>query len=126
MVPADADCKAFAPASGAIARVSCRPSGTNIDGNYWLYDNQAGIDGYVKLFSSPYGQWRPQACPGMGKSPQNWHRAATPQQTEGKIICGSANGQFTLHWTIDTQLVMADMSGDTIDQVFQWWAAHYQ
>jgi hypothetical protein len=70
------------------------------------------------------------ACPGMGQGPQDWHRAANPEQS-GKISCSTFPSPVDfVRWTIDSQLVMGSIGGghygQTFDQLLQWWRAHYQ
>jgi hypothetical protein len=76
-----------------------------------------------------------QSCPGMGPSPQDWHRAATPQRVEGRVACGSnkllGSAALVPHmaWTIDSELLLGEAEGSAgsgIDPLYQWWMAHYQ
>ncbi len=72
-------------------------------------------------------------CPGMGQSPQDWHRPKTPQHTEGKLVCyflyPRTSSEPAVVWTIDSELLLGfaqGPGGGSIDQVYQWWAARYQ
>jgi serine/threonine protein kinase len=141
LVPADAMCSRedFTLETGSLAETLCfgdsPPWGP---GRLWyaLFPDQATLDREFNMYSSP----RPEStserlvpCPGMGQSPQYWHRAATPQQNEGKIACMADPGNPShgvVVWTIDSELLFGNGQvsggGSTLAQVFQWWAAHYQ
>ena len=107
---------------GFVAGVSCY-EGALSSGRvfYYLVSDQAALD--WNYGTSPF---LPQRCPGM--SSQDWHRAANPQHTEGKVGCFVQGGKPAVAWTVDSQLVFGLASGPeggTIDQVFQWWANRY-
>jgi outer membrane protein assembly factor BamD (BamD/ComL family) len=111
--------------AGAVASVVCWDEGPGGAPYYHLFHNQAALDSYYNSLGSS-----PQPCPGMGSSPQNWHRAANPQHTEGKVDCVvSDDGTPVVSWTVDSQLLFGSVSGPqggSIDQVYQWWANRYQ
>lgn len=115
---------------GAVANADCT-SGTQLTYvGYSLFPDRASLDRSFNKFSGV----TLEACPGNGQSPQDWHRPATPQQTEGKLACyfvgGKGDSQSPqVHWTIDAELVEGyawGTVGGPIDPVYQWWAAHYQ
>ena len=115
----------------AISKIFCYPGDLFVE--YLLFPDAATM---LADFNHTSGGETLKACPGMGPSPQPWHRTATPQQTEGQIECslvdiGVTNPRLIypyVCWTIDAQLVSACVrgkSGGTVDEAYQWWSAHY-
>ena len=94
----------------------CHPEGTEVW--YTLFSNQTALDNYLN--EPPPDGFQP--CPGGGQGPQDWHRAASPQQPEGKVECYSE----TVMWSMNSQLLAGYVHGANIDQLYQWWQAHYQ
>ena len=96
---------------------------------YELFPDKAALD---KEFEYLSGQRTLVPCPGRGQSPQDWHPTANPQQIAGKIQCFQPGGQGTatgVEWTIDSQLVLGHVFATergSVDEAYQWWAAHYQ
>jgi hypothetical protein len=112
---------------GAIARADCSLGDSRISRlAYWLFPDQNAMASAFNSNPAPY--WL-VACPALGSSPQEWHRAATPQQPEGQLRCGSSSGPTAnLTWTIDSQFVLGGLSSanpGSIDPLYQWWASHY-
>ena len=122
------DVSGFDLPAEALAGVVCDDDEGALSGGrpyYYLFADRATLDRYFD--ENIAGD---QPCPGMGPPPQNWHRAANPQHTEGKIDCVvSDDGTPIVSWTVDAQLLFGSVSGWkglTIDKVFQWWAKRYQ
>jgi hypothetical protein len=119
----------------AIASVNCTGEGLpQEEVTYTLFSDLATLNtdfDYSIADRPPSWDVTFLPCPGMGQSPQEWHRRATPQQSEGKVVCRTikvGESEELVHevdWTVDSQLVSAYTRGN-FDFVFQWWTAHYQ
>jgi serine/threonine-protein kinase len=71
-----------------------------------------------------------QPCPGARQSqPQDWHKAATAQQTAGKVVCfTTSDRQPFVFWSINSVLLGGEAggpAGGSLDDVYRWWAARY-
>jgi serine/threonine-protein kinase len=117
--------------SGAVATLRCSTGGQFNTLAYSLFPDQATLDRNFTYL--PTAALVP--CPGWGQSPQQWYDPIHPEQTKGKLLCAintsPVNGAEspTVRWSIDSDLVVgiaAGQKGQSIDQVYQWWAAHYQ
>jgi hypothetical protein len=126
-VPGDAGCKPLggppADSPRAVAGVYCNPGAQFDSLDYWLYRDQASLDQFFQEWTQQHSL---VSCPGRGPSPQDWR--------EGKVICygstASGQGGVWMMWTIEPQLVVgfssAPLGAQSWDQLYQWWAAHYQ
>jgi serine/threonine-protein kinase len=117
--------------SGAVATLRCSTGGQFNTLAYSLFPDQATLDRNFTYM--PTAALVP--CPGGGQSPQPWYDPIHPEQTTGKLLCAintspvSGAESPTVRWSIDSDLVVgiaAGQKGQSIDQVYQWWAAHYQ
>ncbi len=148
LVPADAQCSDSGHGqTGSLAEVTCGDIANNGNESYqvppwglgqlWyaLFPDQATLDRDFNnnIDFRPDSSTQLMPCPGMEISPQYWHRAATPQQSEGKIACFADTrdpSRGGVVWTVDSELLVGHgqaLGGEsTLAQVFQWWAAHYQ
>jgi hypothetical protein len=139
MLPTELQCAfdagGFPDQPKSIARAVCREGAPALV-VYWLFPD---ADSLAAGFNKPLRQDLAEsfvACPGRGQSPQDWHSAANPQRS-GKISCivghagaGPKGGTYpSIHWTVDSQLLLGSVGGDkehSLDQLNQWWTAHYQ
>ncbi len=134
IVPSDLHCTTggFMRSNGAAADVNCDVSGipklTIL--SYSLYTDRAKFNDEVNtgLSSDPksfaFTNMVIQPCPGMTQSPQQWNSAGR----SGKVLCFTSGEGPQVNWTIDSDMVIADVrgqTGGTIGDVYQWWAAHY-
>lgn len=125
MVPADANCKPSNPTAGIAVAYCDGPSSARLF-NYILYPDMASMNrDFDRAASSDAG-----SCPGIGRSPQPWHRGAYPALIGGRVLCSvDSSGQADLVWTVDNDLLYGVMFGDsgvTIQPLYDWWKAHYQ
>ena len=116
------DCYTNYRVANAVASANCLLSGAEVSRvEYSLFPDQATLDRY---FDDHLGVAQP--CPGTVQSPQNWHRAAIPQQTGGRVMCIPSS---RVMWTVESQLLVGDAWGpsrESLDHVYQWWANRYQ
>jgi hypothetical protein len=113
----------------------CQPQSNDVVAvRYWLFSDQATLDAHFKNSFSD----SPRSC-GPADSPQSWHRAASPQQTEGRVMCFSSGGinDTYLVWTVDSQLLLGEVIAQYVggyfvgndrvtDPAYKWWANRYQ
>lgn len=126
MVPNDIHCQPASNIRLALATVSCQADQLSI--SYSLFRDQTTM--HDDLETSGFGAG--QGCPGaqMGLTRRGWSRPGDPQQS-GEMICywKSADDVHGLSWTIDSQLLVGTARAapkERIEQVYQWWTAHYQ
>ena len=118
------------PVSGAVATLRCSTGGQFNTLAYALYPEQTTLD--RNFTYEPTATLVP--CPGSPQSPVTWFSPIPPDQMGGKLLCAiehSVDGPDSpmVRWSIDFALVIgivAGQVGQSIDQVYQWWAAHYQ
>jgi serine/threonine kinase PknH len=121
-------CKTADPPKGALAAVFC---GQNIDPDgpisaaYTLYPDQSTLrsafDRLVQLSAVI-------VCPGRIQSPGAWHHVDSPDTPGGMVLCAATQGNPTIGWTNDTQLLIGVVQsvpqGPPIDPLFGWWSSH--
>jgi hypothetical protein len=129
LVPKNVDCTPYPEEyyePGAVAGVECSPNATGVlSVGYSLYPDVNALENYF----STHLVAGSEPCPGRGQSPEAWHRAATPQVTEGRVVCYTTATVPNVAWTVDSQLLVGYAGGGlggSLDQVYQWWAANYQ
>ena len=119
IVPGNLGCPADATnvPEGAVAQVSCSPSvlGGGVT-EYELFPDQVTLDRNFNNPPFPRASEVLRPSPGRGQSPQHWHRAASPQQTDGEISCTiitfpSGFRYPIVKWTIDSELVLGIPEG---------------
>lgn len=118
---------------GSLAGLRCSPDANNDPVHelyYVLFADQGSLDAHFNGMLKGPGK---QPCPGTGEVPSEWHRAATPQQVEGKLACDLVTySQLPdLDWTMNAQLVSGSASGSGtgtagLNELYQWWSARYQ
>jgi serine/threonine protein kinase len=135
-VLSSAGCSQTIPPSNTPAGAAADTECGNFDSvfihlNYAVFPDRATFNNAATGALNPQGA---ETCPGMGQSPQQWHSPRDSQQS-GRLACSTwyaagINTTFAIiTWTIDSDLVLASgqgAPGKTMDEVFQWWAAHYQ
>ncbi|MGB6205608.1 toll/interleukin-1 receptor domain-containing protein [Mycobacterium sp.] len=135
LVPKDVfGCKSSPPQNVELAELDCSEWATSTVSaalTFHLFADRNTLETYW----NEWDRYLVQPCPGMGPSPQDWHRAATPQRVEGRVACGSIKllGSADLiprmAWTIDSELLLGEAegaAGSGIDPLYQWWMAHYR
>jgi serine/threonine protein kinase len=135
IAPQGYHCEAYVPANmpGSLAGLRCNADATDNPAHlvyYVMFADQRSLDDdFNRLLKGP-GK---QPCPGTGQVPAEWHRAATPQQAEGKLFCDllTYSQLPDLYWTMNSQLVSGSAAGSGsgaagLNQLYQWWAARYQ
>ncbi|MBS9532772.1 serine/threonine protein kinase [Mycobacterium sp. M1] len=118
-----------APLEGkAVAKLSCRRNtdpGGPASATFTLFPD---VDGLRAGFEEATGLTSLVNCPGGVQSPGPWHRAATPQQASGMLMCGSQQGSPTLAWSNYAQLFLSVVhggeGGPTLEQLSAWWSSH--
>lgn len=111
--------------SNAVASLDCRYSGPNgpANGRFTLYADPVALGANFQNDAKPGPQYVPTPCPGSNGSPSNWNYTATPDQSEGDIICGTYQGVSDIEWTRSSQLLILDvLGGSDVNSLFQWWA----
>jgi serine/threonine kinase PknH len=121
-------CRSIVPPKGAIAAVSC-PQNVDPDGPlsaiYTLYPDIATVR---SAFDQIVRTSAVIVCPGRIQSPGAWHHVANPDTPSGMVLCAATQGNPTIAWTNDSELlvsvVQSDPQGPAIDQLFAWWSSH--
>jgi hypothetical protein len=110
------------PATGALATVDCgtvSTPGGPANARYSLFADQQTLDSQfdvaVKDNSLLLG------CPNSGDSPTTWHYSETPDRVGGRIACGADNLGAALVWTKNSDLLLADAHGLSMDDLHRWW-----
>jgi serine/threonine kinase PknH len=60
-------------------------------------------------------------CPDSIDSPTSWHYAATPAFSAGSLACGTHDNEPALTWTKDDVLLLGDVRGPSLDNLYGWW-----
>jgi hypothetical protein len=60
-------------------------------------------------------------CPGSIDSPRSWHYDATPAFSAGSLACGTHNDVPDLMWTKNDVLLLGDVQGQSLDNLYGWW-----
>jgi serine/threonine protein kinase len=125
LVPSGDHCVAGAGESAGglgSVEVRCTPGVPQLKMlEYYLFSDRGALESaWADQFSGA------EACPGLGPSPQNWHRGSD----YGRVWCvPHYNTGPDVLWTVDNQLLLGEADGHDgagMDQPFQWWAARYQ
>jgi serine/threonine-protein kinase len=111
------------PATGALATVDCAQTSTPggpANARYSLFADQPTLDSHfddaIKENSALF------QCPGSGiDSPTTWHYTDTPAKVEGRIACGTYDNRSDLVWSKNTDLLLADAQGPSMDDLHKWW-----
>jgi serine/threonine-protein kinase len=111
------------PATGALATVDCAQTSTPggpANARYSLFADQPTLDSHfddaIKENSELF------QCPGSGiDSPTTWHYTDTPAKVEGRIACGTYDNRSDLVWSKNTDLLLADAQGPSMDDLHKWW-----
>jgi serine/threonine kinase PknH len=121
-------CKSIVPPKGANAALSCAQNADQdgpLSAIYTLYPDAATVrSAFDKIVQTS----AVIVCPGRIQSPGAWHHIANPDTPSGMVLCAATQGNPTMAWSNDTQLlvsvVQSDPQGPTIDQLFAWWSSH--
>jgi hypothetical protein len=111
--------------SNAVASLDCRYSGPNgpTSGRFTLFADPVALGGDFQNDTKPGPQFVPTPCPGADGSPSTWNYTATPDQSEGDILCGTYQGVANVEWTRSSQLLILDVQGSSdVNGLFTWWA----
>jgi hypothetical protein len=119
-----ADCHPQDPEGNQLVEIDCdinSDSGGPISARYALYRDAGSLQ---SAFSSAIAEDELVACPGINKSPGEWHFQGSPDQTAGSIACGYLDTLSQVVWTNDANLMLgATESLDDVPRHFQWWLA---
>jgi hypothetical protein len=121
-------CEPIAPPKDAVAQVNC---GNNADpggpasGTYTLARDKATLE---RVFNESIRSANRVNCPGNIQSPGPWRRNASPDKVSGTLFCGLREGQPTVIWTDDTQLLVSAVQsgpqGPPFPPLYDWWSSH--
>jgi hypothetical protein len=112
----------------ALASLDCRgnsePNGPYV-ARFTLFGDPGAAVGALISDANPSPQFAPTPCPGADGSPSNWSYTATPNQTEGQIICGTFQNNADVEWTRVSQNLVLDVLGNSdVNTLYTWWG-HY-
>jgi hypothetical protein len=112
----------------ALASLDCRgnyePNGPYV-ARITLFGDPGAAVGALISDANPSPQFAPTPCPGADGSPSNWNYTATPDQTEGQIVCGTFQNSADVEWTRVSQNLVLDVLGNSdVNTLYTWWA-HY-
>jgi len=121
-------CHPVTPPKDALAKVSCDknsdPDGP-LSATYMLFPDATSLSG---AFNRIIQASHIIDCPGRIQSPGPWHRNASPDMTSGMLLCATQQGNPTVGWTDDADLlvsvVKSEPQGPSIDQLYAWWMSH--
>lgn len=121
-------CTQSTPSNGALAEVTC---GRNLDGGgppSATYSLFADADALHRSFDGTVAATTVVNCPFRIQSPGPWHRAATPNQPSGTLLCGTHQGIATLVWTNEADLMVGALQPEhgssTLEALYTWWSSH--
>ncbi len=110
-------------ASGALATVECGPgeiAGGPTAALYSLFPDRGALnDGFQRSIGAYQQLLR---CPGFtNDSPTRWRSNLPEDDAAGRIACGTYNDKPDVVWTVESNLLLADVVGDNLDDLHKWW-----
>jgi hypothetical protein len=112
--------------SNAVASLDCHGNSAPnapTNGRFTLFTDPVAMGVDFQNDTNPGPQFVPTPCPGAGGSPSTWNYTATPDQSEGDILCGTYQGVPNVEWTRSSQLLILDVLGSSdVNALFKWWA----
>lgn len=134
ILPSEATCSESGPNNGAIVEMSCQMTGAVTRASFRVYRDAAGMNKEFNLqANSGYKNYTALPCPGMDRTPQYWSRLKTPNESVGKVGCGTVDWKTPpvpyLAFSIDSDLIVGYVQGaggENLDAPYRWWSAHYQ
>jgi hypothetical protein len=112
----------------ALASLDCRgnsePNGPYV-ARFTLFADPGAAVAALIGDANPGPQFSPTPCPGADGSPSNWSYTATPNQTEGQIVCGTFQNNADVEWTRVSENLVLDVLGNSdVNTLYTWWGRY--
>lgn len=109
------------PTPQALATVDCgAPDGATgpTNAHFSLF---ADADALASQFQDAVNADAVSQCPGSIDSPRSWSYGDTPAFSAGSLVCGTHNNAPVLMWTKDDVLLLAQVQGPDLSNLYGWW-----